>query len=185
MHCNDYCRIGNVYNINGMGRTRKKSEPAGLHKIDKLWIDLWLVLILAAGRYGIPKMPNILASYWNTSNQLVVNIALVVLGILLVILVEMVVLICESFVRRLKYKALIKTTLLGKLCFVIKKVVSYILSNTKTSILTIVFGEASLVWMLFALKMAANHKLIIGVIMTIVLVIAVVTIIVKFVCEYK
>ncbi|MFR4318869.1 MAG: hypothetical protein ACLT2Z_05335 [Eubacterium sp.] len=57
--------------------------------------------------------------------------------------------------------------------------------NTKTSILTIVFGVASLVWMLVALKIAANHKLIIGVIMTIVLVIAVVTIIVKFVCEYN
>lgn len=164
---------------------RKKSGSAGLHKIDKLWIDLWLILILAAGAYGIPKMLDILASYWNTSNQLVVNIVMIALGIILVILVEMVVLICESFVRRLKYKSLIKTTLLGKICSSIKKAVSYILLNTKTSILTIVFGVVSLVWMLVALKMAANHKLIIGVIMTIVLVIAVVTIIVKFVCEYN
>lgn len=168
-----------------MAGHKEKGDEASLNKIDKLWWDVAVVVVIGISFIAMIPLLQEASYFWYNNGKDIFNVIMAVTGVVSLVIVESVVLLSESFFRRIKCKVFWKTTLIGKVCNGIKKGISYLMLNIKTSILVIAFGVLSFLWCSFSVITAYNvENAWLGLVMMVVLIIIVCGAIFIFVKEY-
>lgn len=168
-----------------MAGHKEKGDEASINKIDKLWWDVAVIVLISVSFIAMIPLLQEASYFWYHDGKDIFNIIMAVTGVVSLLIVESVLLLSESFFRRIKCKAFWKTTLIGKICNGIKKAISYLMLNIKTSILVIVFGVLSFLWCSFSVITACNgENAWLGLVMMVVLIIIVCGAIFIFIKEY-
>ena len=140
---------------------KEKNDTPALNRFDKLYFDVvaCCAFIVYISIYYI--LYGMSLYYFNDTTEILHDKVWIlfqtILIIMLMIGVEFTVLLSESFVRRIKCKSLIKTTLIGRILIWIKKkllailnrckkMIQNILSNTKLSVKIIASGALAAFW---------------------------------------
>ncbi len=100
-----------------MAGHEEKGDEARPAVIDRLWLDLEMVIGI-----GVVSTLAVLIEKELFQNMGYYDLAVISSGLLGLASVEFVILFCESFMRRVKTKTLLKTTFLGKIGRMIKRI---------------------------------------------------------------
>lgn len=113
---------------------KEKGDKAQLQKVDKLWMDVVLVVAVSIYSIAILLTGDELYDGAGADDAIVFGVWIFIT----MFAVEVALQISESIVRRLKTKSFIRTTLIGKICISVKRAVIKMVRNMKLSAKVIV-----------------------------------------------
>lgn len=108
---------------------RDKRDKPQLQRIDKLWMDVVLVAVVALYLIAILLVDDVMYDVVNAPDKIVFGIWIFIT----MFAIEAVLQMSESVARRLKTKNFIRTTMIGRICVAIKRALVKLVHNMKLS----------------------------------------------------
>lgn len=129
-----------------MAGHKEKGDEARLYTGDNLWLEIIVAIVAVAFVCEIAVFIDVLEGAYSPNIE---KIAIVSLIVLMLISIEATVLTSESFMRRIKTKALIETTLLGRIFKLVMKLIKKV-----KALITRLWSNIHLTWKVVILGIA-------------------------------
>lgn len=164
---------------------KRKGDAPRLNKTDKIWMDVQIAVLGGGFTLAIAGTTLLIDNIYGTSMITAVNLSLALLAVVVLAAVEVLVLMGESFARRLKCKSLIRTTLIGRIFIFVKRLLGKLLRNMKLSIRVICLGIVLVAWQIFEWMFIYNGNEGIAFFVAVGLAVAAMYIVWKYFSEHK
>lgn len=137
---------------------KKKNDIPRLNSSDRIWLDAQILLLGIVYCIAIYVCLQMFGELYNRNMEVATNLSIALFGAVLLSAVEVTILTGESFIRRIKCRALFKTTLIGKIFYCIKKMIVKLMENAKLSFKVICLGIILAIWTLFTMPLIEYNR---------------------------